>query len=93
VPRYFFDFHDGDVLRRDPEGSECDSPKAIRHEAMHALPFLAGEAIPRTEKDAQAFAVVVRDESNATVYTATLTFAGLWVGDAPIPEPQDDPID
>ncbi|WP_435404745.1 DUF6894 family protein, partial [Methylobacterium longum] len=40
VARYYFDIHDGEALRRDPEGSECDSPEAVRDEAMHALPFV-----------------------------------------------------
>ncbi|GJE15259.1 hypothetical protein FOHLNKBM_6340 [Methylobacterium longum] len=57
---------------------------------MHALPFVAKEAIPRAVSDTQAFTVLVRDENNTTVYTATLTFAGLWVGDVPIPEPDLD---
>ena len=57
---------------------------------MHALPFVAKEVIPRTASDTQAFTVLVRDENNATVYTATLTFAGLWVGDIPIPGPDLD---
>jgi hypothetical protein len=91
--RYFFDIHDGQRLVRDPEGHECDSPEAIRHEAMHALPHIAKEVIPRTAKDSQAFTVLVRDQNNAAVYTATVTFAGLWMGDAPIPGPDDDRID
>jgi hypothetical protein len=65
MARYFFDIHDGRILRRDPEGSECDSPGAVRSEAM------------------------VRDETGMTVYTASLTFAGLWVGDVPIPEHEE----
>ncbi len=43
--------------------------------------------------DRQAFTALVRDESGLTVYTATLTFAGLWVGDIPIPDADDDPLD
>ena len=30
------------------------------------------------------------DEKDITVYTATVTFAGLWIGDSPIPEPDED---
>ena len=90
MARYYFDIYDGEALRRDPEGDECDSPEAVRHEAMHALSFVAKEAIPRTASDTQAFTVLVRDANNTTVYTASLTFAGLWVGGVPIPEPELD---
>ena len=85
MPRYFFDFHDGQALRRDTEGSECGDDEAVRQEARHALPLIAKDTIPQDE-DKQAFTVLVRDENNATVYTATLTYAGLWLGGVPIPE-------
>lgn len=79
MARYYFDIHDGRALRRDTEGSECAGPDAIRDEAMDVLPAVARDVIP-TDGDKQAFTVLVRDENNVTVYTATLTFAGLWVG-------------
>ena len=86
VACYYFDIYNGNVLCRDQEGQECDSPEAIQDEAMHALPVVAKEAIPRAATDAQAFTMLVRDRNNTTVYTATLTFAGLRLGDVPIPE-------
>jgi hypothetical protein len=89
MARYFFDIHDGRILRRDPEGSECDSPGAVRSEAMTTLPLVAMNAIPKGDRDEQAFTVLVRDETGMTVYTASLTFAGLWVGDVPIPEHEE----
>ena len=78
MPRYFFDIFDGE-LRRDPDGSECASPKAVCQEAMHTLPIFAQDRIP-TDGDKQAYTVLVRNEHNITVYTATLTFPGLWLG-------------
>lgn len=89
MTRYFFDIHDGQALRRDSEGTACGGPEAVRQEAMQALPEIAKDAIP-TDGDRQAFTVLVRDEDDVTVYTATLTFAGLWLGDVPIPEPDTD---
>ncbi len=86
MARFYFDIHDGSVLRRDPEGTECDGRDAVRQEAMHTLPLIAKSTIPKAARDEQAFTVVVRDENGFTVYTATLTFAGLWMGDVPIPE-------
>ncbi|MBB3903984.1 hypothetical protein GGR33_003498 [Methylobacterium brachythecii] len=47
---------------------------------MHSLPEIARDEIPK-DGDQQAYTVLVRDEHNLTVYTATLTFAGLWVRD------------
>jgi hypothetical protein len=85
MPRYYFDIHDGQALRRDVEGSECDDDEAVRHEARHGLPEIAKGIIPK-DGDKQAFTVLVRDENNVTVYTATLTYAGLWLGDVPLPE-------
>ena len=85
MARYFFDFFDGTVMR-DPVGYECAGYEDIRHEVMKALPEIAKGAIPQ-DGDKQAFTVSVRNESNLTVYTATLTFAGVWMGEnVPLPE-------
>lgn len=89
MARYFFDFYDG-KLRRDPIGAECTGPEDICHEAMRALPEIAKGAIPQDGQE-QAFTVLVRNESNFTVYTATLTYAGIWLGeDIPV---REDPFD
>jgi hypothetical protein len=87
VPRYFFDIHDGSALMRDAVGSEWGCDDQIRREAMRTLPAIARDMIPK-DGDRQAFTVLVRDENNLTVYTATLTFAGLWMGDVPLPQPE-----
>ncbi len=87
MPRYFFDIHDGRVFVRDSVGTECSGPEQIRQEAAQTLPLIAQATIP-ADGDQQAITVLVRDEQNLTVYTATLTFAGLWMGDSPIPEPE-----
>jgi len=52
---------------------------------MNALPQMAKDVIPK-DGDRQAFTVLVRDEKDVTVYTATLTFAALWLSDVPIPK-------
>ena len=85
MARYFFDIHSQGQFARDCEGSECDSLEAVRAEAMQTLPEIARDVIFK-EGDRQAFTVLVRDENDATIYTATLTFAGLWIGIEPIPE-------
>ena len=88
MARYYFDIHDGRSLMRDEVGSECDGPGAVRTEAMVALPQIAQGAIPK-DGDRQAYTVLVRDARHLTVYTATLTFAGLWVGDEIPVEPDE----
>lgn len=92
MPRYFFDIHDGSSLVRDSSGTSCEGREGVRQQAMRALPAIAHDEIPR-DGDRQAFTALVRDENGFTVYTATLTFAGLWVGDTPIPDRDDEPGD
>lgn len=81
MPRYFFDIH-SNGFQRDQEGVECDDVEAARIEAMRSLPEIGMWAIPN-DGDNQAFTVMVRDETNTIVYTATLTFAGLRLNEQP----------
>ncbi|OAS25837.1 DUF6894 family protein [Methylobacterium platani] len=84
MARYYFDIHDGQHLTRDEIGINCGGPDAVRAEAMAALPAIARDAIPK-DGDRQALTVIVRNTANLTVYTATLTFASLWLGEeAPV---------
>lgn len=46
---------------------------------MRALPEIVRHAIPERAHDTQAFTLLARDEGNRTVFSATLTFAGLWM--------------
>lgn len=89
MTRYFFDFSDGKTTR-DPIGQECAGCEEIRGEVMKALPAIAAGRIP-DDGEEQAFTILVRNENNVTVYTATLTFAGRWLGDD-IP-PREEPFD
>ena len=86
---YYFDIHAGRSMMRDEIGSECAGPDAVRMEAMVALPQIAQGAIPK-DGDRQAYTVLVRNARNLTVYTATLTFAGLWLGEETPAEPEPD---
>ena len=79
MARYFFDLYDGH-LRRDPHGVECAGPEEIAQEAMQALPDVAKGKIPENGQK-QVYTLLVRNERNLTVYTATLTFAGIWLGE------------
>ncbi|MCJ2110227.1 hypothetical protein MKK64_03200, partial [Methylobacterium sp. E-025] len=64
----------------DAVGHECEGPDDIRLEAMHALPAIARDQLPK-DGDTQFYTVLVRNERSLTVYTAALTFAGIWLGE------------
>ncbi|MER2266353.1 DUF6894 family protein [Methylobacterium oxalidis] len=81
VPRYFFDIVDGGP-RRDDTGTECAGMADVRGAAMKVLPDIAREEIPG-DGDRRFFTVVARDEAGEAVYTATLSFAGIWLKDRP----------
>ncbi|AWN46404.1 hypothetical protein DK419_08810 [Methylobacterium terrae] len=90
MARYYFDVHDGKHLTRDDVGTECGGPDTIRFEAMMALPAIARDVIPK-DGDRQALTVLVRNASNLIVYTATMTFASIWLGEdvPPVAESPD----
>lgn len=80
MTHYFFDTFVNGARIKDNLGVDCSTREQVRCEAMTALPALAKDEIP-SEGDRQAFTVLVRDEAGRSVYSATLTFAGLWLGD------------
>ena len=88
MPRYFFDIHNGPSFARDDIGTECDGYEGFRSEPMRALPSIERDEIPK-DGDRQAFTVPVRNRDDITVYSAMLTFAGLWIGDVPMPKPEE----
>ena len=75
--RYFFDIVDGGS-QPDDMGTECADLDAVRKAAMRILPDIAREDIPK-DGDRRAYTVVARDADGHAVYTATLTFSGLWL--------------
>jgi hypothetical protein len=77
MARYYFDVHDGGP-RFDDTGTELAELENVREQAKRLLPDIAREEIPR-EGDQRTFTVLVKDEGGKPVYSATLTFAGLWL--------------
>ncbi len=88
MARYYFDFHDGRRLMRDTEGSELHGQSAIEAEAMHALPLIMRDGTLKDDNHA-ALTVLVRNTDNTTVYTATMTFTGQWLGEEKPPTIED----
>ena len=81
MPRYYFDIKDGGS-QVDEIGTVCSSDEDVHKTAMRALPDIAAEEI-QADGDRRFFTVVVRDENLQAVYTATLSFAGIWLKDRP----------
>lgn len=77
MPRFFFDIHDH-VTAIDEVGFELPNHAAVRKAAMEALPKIAAEDIP-ADGDRRHFTVLVTDDEGHPVYSATLTFTGLWL--------------
>ena len=77
MPRYFFHHRDGGAFN-DEIGQELPDDKAARVEAVTALPEIAQELIHKG-RDKQAYVILVADEEGKPVYSATLSFAGVWL--------------
>lgn len=75
---YFFDTFENGAHIEDDQGLVCNTREQVRFEAMKVLPAIAKDEIPQ-DGDRQAFTVLVTNEAGAPVYSATLTFAGLWL--------------
>lgn len=78
MSRYFFDVYDDDRAPAiDASGMEFGDLAAVRAEARRLLPELALAEIAG-DGDRRSFVVVVRNEVQRTIYSATLTYTGLW---------------
>ena len=81
MARYYFDIHDSGAFF-DDIGSELPDLLSVRKEALAALPAIAAEQIPLGE-DRRHFTVLVKDENATPIYSATLTFTGIWLTKPP----------
>lgn len=78
MPRYFFDIHDDQGRHHDEEGTDLAGPEEARKEARRILPDIARHDVAG-DGDRRSFVVMVRDEAGRPVYSATLSYAGLWL--------------
>ncbi len=81
MPLYFFDIVDGGA-HRDDEGTQCADDEAVRRMVRETLPEIAKDEIP-ADGDRRHFTIVVRDENETPVYTATLSYVGMWLNKRP----------
>lgn len=82
MPRYFIDIDDGTVRVRDEEGENCADLDQARAIAISSLPGIADGMLP--DGESHTFTATLRNEADATVYVAALTFEGAWKIDAPL---------
>jgi hypothetical protein len=79
MTRYFFDHLVNGRYQEDDTGEELSTLEQVRSEAMRVLPSIAKDEVHRGP-DQQTYTVLVKDAEGQPVYTATLTYAGLWFG-------------
>ena len=77
MPRYFFDVHDS-FVSYDDTGVELQGLHEVRQSALRALPAIAADEIPMGG-DRRHFTVLVKDDAGLPVYSATLSFIGMWL--------------
>ncbi|GJD94511.1 DUF6894 family protein [Methylobacterium iners] len=77
MPRYFFDVHDGRI-QRDDEGTVCTDLQAAATAAKRLLPEITLNELPRGG-ERQSYTVLVTDEEGQPVYSAALSFVGMWL--------------
>lgn len=78
MARYFFDVSDTGSMQKDDEGTEFANLEDVRTAAMRLISDVARDAI-YNGGDHRSFVVVVADENAVSVYSATLTYTGLWM--------------
>lgn len=75
MPRYFFDIEDNGKLTVDEVGLELLTEKAVRDEAIRALPSIAQEELP--DGPQHVFRVKVRDDTGSYIFSS---FARAQIG-------------
>jgi hypothetical protein len=78
LSRYFFDLHDNGKVQKDDMGTEFENLDEVRAAAMRFLPDIAREEVP-SDGDCRAFVVLVTDEDARPVYSAMLSYTGVWL--------------
>ncbi|WP_082531708.1 hypothetical protein [Methylobacterium sp. Leaf469] len=77
MPRYFFDLHDGRT-QRDNEGTELADNQAAARYAKKLLPEIAAEEV-LADGEHHTLTVLVTDEDGRPVYSAAISYAGIWL--------------
>lgn len=65
-------------MQEDDTGTEFSDLAEVRQAAMQLLPDIAREEVPQ-DGNRRSFVVIVTDEDGKPIYSATLTYTGLWM--------------
>jgi hypothetical protein len=76
MPRFFFDYDDGQSVTADDVGLELATQEDVRRAALDALPDLARELLPETP--VREMSIQVRDEAGRYVLTTSLILVTQW---------------
>jgi hypothetical protein len=71
MPRFYFDFYDGDYLCRDDEGAELNSVVAAKEQAIITLAEIARDETPTDDR--HTFSMDIRDGSGAILFTVRVS--------------------
>jgi hypothetical protein len=70
MSRFYFDFHEGHLVRRDPEGIEFESLEAAEWAAVEAAAEIEPSDLPKGK--VRKVKVEVRDEHGQQVFTVAV---------------------
>lgn len=73
MPRYYFDFQDGDEYAEDDVGTELPNPEAAREEAGESLLAIARDRLPNGASSA-VLSVIVKDEFRSALLTIRIVY-------------------
>lgn len=76
MPRFFFDFCDGNRQTRDQEGLELENAERAKQEAMVALVQVL--QFEESDDDRRSVECRVRDGVQGEIYNVSLTYNGRW---------------
>lgn len=77
MARFFFDIEDNGIEAVDDTGLEIEKLSDVRKHAISCLPEIAKDALP--DGPTHMFAVRVRDERAAAIFTASLELRSQWL--------------
>ena len=82
MPRYFFDFTDGELIGRDQFGTKLPDVETAALEAVAALANISKDV--RKQHRDRVLALNVRGQNGETVLSVSLTLAVRWFPDQQI---------
>ena len=76
MPKFYFDFRDGDRQTHDREGLELASPERAKREAMIAVTQVL--QLEECDNDQRVVECCVRNDWGAAIYSVSLGYKGAW---------------